>query len=255
MRRNARFIISSRTGTWRCAIRSGGPIINRTLLAKGQESRPQRGFTSFADVENGAKQRIRAESFADHYSQARQFFISQTPGEQHHMAAALTFELSKVKTLAIRERLVSHLLNIDKGLANTVGEALGFKAMPKPADAAIATRQDIEPSPALGIVGKGPNSFEGRKLGILVTDGTDAAILNALKKALAKEGASFEIIAPKVGGAKASDGSLIAADQMIDGGPSVLYDAVALLPADDAMDKSGPGIDRPRFRGRCLRAL
>ena len=63
------------------------------------------------------KQRIRSQSFADHYSQARQFFISQTPGEQHHMAAALTFELSKVKTLAIRERLVSHLLNIDKGLA------------------------------------------------------------------------------------------------------------------------------------------
>ena len=139
-----------------------------------------------------------------------------------------------MQTPAIRERLVLHLLNIDKGLATAVSDALGLKAMPKPADAAVATRQDIEPSPALGIVGKGPNSFEGRKL--LITDGTDAAILNALKKALAKEGASFEIIAPKVGGAKASDGSWILADQMIDGGPSVLYDA-ALLPADDAVDE------------------
>ena len=100
----------------------------------------------------------------------------------------------------------------------------------------LPTRQDLEPSPALGIVGKGPQRFEGRKLGILVTDGTNAAILNALKKALAKEGATFEIIAPKVGGAKASDGSLIEADQMVDGGPSVLYDAVALLPAEEAMD-------------------
>lgn len=205
-------------------------------FGEGPRESPQRGFTSFADTENGAKLRIRAESFADHYSQARQFFISQTPGEQHHIASALTFELSKVKTLAIRERLVSHLLNIDKGLANTVGDALGLEAMPKPVDAAVATRQDIEPSPALGIVGKGPSSFEGRKLGILVTDGTNAAILNALKKALAEEGATFEIIAPKAGGAKASDGSLIAADQMVDGGPSVLYDAVALLPADEAMD-------------------
>jgi catalase len=204
-------------------------------FGEGPRESPQHGFTSFAEVENGAKQRIRAESFADHYSQARQFFISQTPGEQHHIAAALTFELSKVKTPVIRERLVSHLLNIDKTLAKTVGDALGLKSMPKPADAAVATRQDLEPSPALGIVTKGPQRFEGRKLGILVTDGSDAAILNALKKALAKEGASFEIIAPKVGGAKLSDGSWIDADQMIDGAPSVLYDAVALLPSKGAM--------------------
>ena len=93
-----------------------------------------------------------------------------------------------------------------------------------------------KPSPALSIVENGPQRFEGRKLGILVTDGTDAGLLKALKAALDKAGATFEIIAPKVGGAKASDGSWIEADQMIDGGPSVLYDAVALLPAEAAMD-------------------
>jgi len=187
-------------------------------------------------VEQGAKRRLRAESFADHYSQARQFFISQTRGEQHHIAAALTFELSKVKTPVIRERMVPHLLNIAEPLAAKVGQALGLKAMPKPADAAMPTRQDLEAAPTLSIVENGPQRFEGRKLGILVTDGTDAAILKALKAALNKEGATFEIIAPKVGGAKASDGSWIEADQMIDGGPSVLYDAVALLPAAAAMD-------------------
>src|ERR1700748_2504353 len=95
-------------------------------FGEGPRESPQHGFTSFADVENGTKQRIRSESFADHYSQARQFFISQTPGEQHHIAAALTFELSKVKTLPIRERMVSHLLNIDDGLARTVSKALGL---------------------------------------------------------------------------------------------------------------------------------
>ena len=116
-----------------------------------------------------------AESFADHYSQARQFFISQTRGEQHHIASALTFELSKVKTPVIRERMVSHLLNIDETLANKVGTGLGLKAMPKPADAAMPTRQDLDPSPKLSIVENGPQRFEGRKLGILVTDGTDAA--------------------------------------------------------------------------------
>lgn len=204
-------------------------------FGEGPRESPSRGFTPFPDVENGAKVRLRAESFADHYSQARQFFISQTEGEQHHIAAALTFELSKVKTPAIRERMVSHLLNIDETLANTVGKALGLKAMPRAADAAVPTRQDLAASPALSIVGKGPQRFEGRKLGILVTDGTDAAILKALIAALTKEGATFEIIAPKVGGVKGSDGAWIEADQMIDGGPSVLYDAVALLPAEEAM--------------------
>ncbi|MGX5839910.1 catalase [Mesorhizobium sp. ArgA1] len=204
-------------------------------FGEGPRESPQRGFRSFAETELGPKQRIRAESFADHYSQARQFYISQTPPEQGHIAAALTFELSKVQTPVIRERMVSHLLNIDEGLANKVGDGLGLKAMPKPADAAIATRRDLTAAPSLSIVANGPNRFEGRKLGILVSDGTDAALLKALTGALAKASAVFEIIAPKVGGAKASDGSLIEAQQMIGGGPSVLYDAVALLPAKAAM--------------------
>jgi catalase len=205
-------------------------------FGEGPRESPDRGFVPFAEEEQGAKRRLRAASFADHYSQARLFFISQTRGEQHHIANALTFELSKVKTPVIRERMVSHLLNIDKTLANTVGTALGLRAMPRPAEAAVPTRQDIDPSPALSIVERGPQRFQGRKLGILVTDGTDAALLNALKTAITKEGASFEIIAPKVGGVKASDDSRVEADQMIDGGPSVLYDAVALLPGAAAIN-------------------
>jgi catalase len=100
----------------------------------------------------------------------------------------------------------------------------------------MPTRQDLKPSPALSIVENGPERFEGRKLGILVTDGTDAALLKALQAALTKQGAVFELIAPRVGGITASDGSFVAADQMIDGGPSVLYDAVALLPSAKEID-------------------
>ena len=113
-------------------------------FGEGPRESPQRGFTPFAEVESGPKRRLRAESFADHYSQARQFFISQTEGEQRHIAAALIFELSKVKTPVIRERVVSHLLNIDDTLANLVGTGLGLQAMPKAADAAVPTRQDLD---------------------------------------------------------------------------------------------------------------
>ncbi|NKM23883.1 catalase [Rhizobium laguerreae] len=198
---------------------------------QGPRESPVQGYRHFPAEEQGAKVRLRPESFADHYSQARQFYISQTPPEQRHIAAALIFELSKVETPVIRERMVSHLFNIDETLASKVGHALGFKSMPKPADAAMPTRQDLEPSPALSIVERGPKRFEGRKLGILVSDGTDAAIFKSLLAEITEQKAAFEVIAPKIGGVTLSDGNWIEAHQMIDGGPSVLYDAVALLPS------------------------
>jgi catalase len=83
----------------------------------------------------------------------------------------------------------------------------------------------------LSIVENGPASFAGRKVGALVTDGVDKGLLDALRGALEKEGAMLEIVAPTVGGVKASDGSHVEGDEKLDGGPSVLYDAVAILPS------------------------
>ncbi|TGQ63523.1 MAG: catalase [Mesorhizobium sp.] len=206
-------------------------------FGEGPRESPQRGFRSFADAEEGQKVRLRAESFADHYSQARQFFNSQTPPEQRHIVMALTFELSKVETPVIRERMVAHLLNIDEGLAVTVADKLGIQKMPKPADTAVAPRDDLEPSPALSIIENGPDSFAGRKVGVLVGPGTEVALLKKLQVAIEKEGATMEVVAPKVGGVEASDGSWIEARHMIDGGPSVLFDAIAVL-------LSKPGADR-----------
>jgi catalase len=198
-------------------------------FGEGPRESPVKGYRHFPAEEQGPKARLRPESFADHYSQARQFFISQTEPEQRHIAAALIFELSKVEMPVIRERMVSHLLNIDEALAKKVADALGLASMPKAADAAVPTRQDLEPSPALSIAARAPQRFEGRKLGILVTDGADIQIFKALLDSVKKEKASFEVIAPKIGGAVMSDGSRVEAHQMIDGGPSVLYDAVALV--------------------------
>ena len=62
-----------------------------------------------------------------------------------------------------------------------------------------------------------------------VRDGIDAALLQGLEQAAMAEGAMVEIVAPRVGGVEAADGTLIPAKQMIDGGPSVLYDAVAII--------------------------
>jgi catalase len=206
-------------------------------FGEGPRESPVLGYRHFASSEEGGKVRLRPESFADHYSQARQFYISQTQPEQRHIAAALTFELSKVETSVIRERMVAHLLNIDESLAKTVADKLGFQSMPKAADAAMPTRQDLEPSPALSIVEKGPKRFEGRKLGILITDGVDANLLKGLTDTVGKEKAIVEFVAPKVGGVTASNGKWIQAHHMIDGGPSVLFDAVALLTSSAAIEE------------------
>lgn len=187
------------------------------------------GFQSFQESATGPKLRIRPESFADHYSQARQFYLSQTPHEKRHISDALVFELSKVERPDIRSRVVSHLLNIDNGLAMNVARDLGIKQMPAPAQAAKPVRTGMKSCASLSILLNGPNSFKGRKLGVLVTDGADAALLKSLMKATERHGAMIEIIAPKIGGVEMDDGSWVDAHHKIGGGPSVLFDAVAIL--------------------------
>lgn len=199
----------------------------------GPRESPAAGYRHFAAEEAGRKAQVRSASFADHYSQARQFFVSQTDIERKHIGDALTFELSKVQRVDIREAIVGHLRNIDETLATTVATGLGLQKLPPAAKAAVPTRTDLPPSDALSIHKNAPQSFKGRKLGILVSDGADAAIVTGLVKAIETLGAVYEIIAPRIGGATLDDGSLVEAQQKVDGGPSILYDAVALVLSPD----------------------
>jgi catalase len=202
----------------------------------GPRECPEKGFISYPQEVSGEKQRVRSESFADHYSQARQFYISQMPIEQQHIADALAFELSKVKTLRIREKIVSHLLNIDQELASKVAEMLAIEELPQPAEAALPTRYDLPPSDKLSILKNGPQSFKGRKIGVLMTEGGDAAVLKYLESTLQEEGAIYEVVAPHAGELKDSDGAMIQIDEKIDGGPSVLFDAIVILPGAETVN-------------------
>jgi catalase len=199
----------------------------------GPRENPATGYKHFGSEQSGRKAQVRSATFADHYSQARQFFVSQEPIEQKHIGDALTFELSKVQRVDIRKTMVGHLRNIDEDLAKTVATGLGLKDMPPAAKAAVETRTDLPPSDALSIVRNGPQSFAGRKLGILISEGAEAKIVNALVAELDKIGAVPEIVAPHIAGATLDDGSVVEARQKIDGGPSVLYDAVALVLSPD----------------------
>jgi catalase len=85
------------------------------------------GFTSFAERIDAQKIRARSASFFDHFSQATLFFNSQSQPERNHIINALRFELGKVETPHIRERMLFLLSQVDKTLANRVAEGLGAK--------------------------------------------------------------------------------------------------------------------------------
>ncbi|MGX9217585.1 catalase [Massilia varians] len=198
---------------------------------------PVRGFRSHATpADAGNKGRVRPESFADHYSQARQFYISQTDLEQAHLASALVFELSKVEHVHIREAMVGHLRHIDEALAKRVADNLGMRQMP-PAPPTAAPVRDLPPSPALQLIGKMTGSPEGRSVGILFSDGSDAAAIKALRAAAEAAGVKVKLVAPKVGGATLDDGNWLEADGQLSGTPSVLVDAVALVLSEEGAKK------------------
>ncbi len=187
------------------------------------------GFRSFAQpTDPGQIGRLRAESFADHYTQARMFLRSQTAFEQTHMVGALVFELSKVATADVRLRVVGHLRCIDDTLAQRVADGLGLAQLP-PAAAARVAASDMPASKALGIVANMKPTLQGRCVGLLVDEGSDAKQIKAVLDAVQRAHAVAKIVAPKISGVKLSDGSLLVADGQLAGTPSIVFDAVAII--------------------------
>ncbi|MGP5210410.1 catalase [Psychrobacter alimentarius] len=194
-------------------------------------SRPResekRGYASFQEqMDDGVKGRIRAESFADHYSQPRMFYRSQTDAGKAHIASAYAFELGKVDTAHVRTRMLSHLPHIDDDLANRVASALGME-LPEPADAA-APVQDLGTSKALQTIGISPKSLKGRLVGILVAEGSSHSEVEKFETAAKEAGATVKIVAPNKE-VTLDDGTHIQADERLAGGPSVLFDAVVSI--------------------------
>jgi catalase len=207
-----------------------------SLDPRGPRESPTAGFVSVPARPEGDKVRTRSETFADHYSQARLFFRSMTEPEQRHMINAFTFELSKVETIEIRRRMLGHLHIIDPKLGKAVEAGLGLEGQAlklSPAKKPI----DMQPSPALSILAKAKPTLQGRKVGILVTDGTDAAWVTELRAALQKEGATLEVVAPKAGAIAGKGGKPIPVDHLVQGGPSIFFDAVVAAPSAPGAEK------------------
>ncbi len=196
---------------------------------------PVAGFQSYPAEESGQKVRLRPESFADHYSQARQFYLSMTEPEQRHIIGAFAFELGKCKEPKIRTRMLGHLINVDKALSNQVAMALGMAGQAdsiKP----IVKVIDCEPSPALSQYTKAPRSLAGKKIGLLTTDGIDSKLYKALLKHANAEKAIVEIITPTIGPIMTSAGDELTPHHFLAGAPSCLFDCVVIAPASEQVE-------------------
>ena len=220
-----------RDGHMQMAVPKGRANYEPNSLAQAGEiggpRESDKGFKTFPSAEAGDKLRIRAESFADHYSQARLFFRSVDPAEQAHVVSAFVFELSKVTFPHVRERMLGNLRNVDEDLAKRVAEGLGqpLPAASKPA----AAVQDLPASPALRIIGNMKDTLEGRKVGILIDQGSEAKVLEQVKSDVKAAGATPMVIAPRLGEIKLDDGSVAAVDGQLAGTPSVVVDAIAVV--------------------------
>ena len=194
------------------------------------------GFTSFPQPVEGDKVRAKPEKFAEHYAQAKLFWSSQSAAEQRHIIKAFRFELTRVQTPAIRQRVVSLLANVDDLLAESVAEGLGFD-VPDPApDVGPVVKPVYAPSPALSLTAyPGDGSIRTRRIAILASDGVDVEALSKICDVLLQQGAVPRVLGSKLGAIKGADGKAASgwqADVTIEAAPSALYDALIVAPGD-----------------------
>jgi catalase len=216
------FSNNQRDGMHQMQINAGGVSYEPNSLGGNEPKESPAGFTSLLERIEGDKRRVRADSFKDHFSQARLFWNSQSELEQQHIIGAFSFELSKVETPAVRERYVTDILaNVDGRLTAEVSAALGLRA-----PAAKARRGSVDVSPALSMIGTQPtDSIATRKVAILAADGVDGVAIAAMKSVLTRAGAVAHVLAPHLGSLKAGGGP-VAVDHRLVTMPSVVYDAV-----------------------------
>ncbi|GJI94093.1 catalase HPII [Duganella caerulea] len=210
-----------------------------------------KGFVSFPEPQQASKVRGKPELFADHYSQARLFWKSQTPVEQNHIIAGFRFELTRVQTPAIRRRMLAGLVNVDQRLATGVAAGLGMEVPPPLPLSTNLPMHDYPPSPPLSLFSRpGATGIRTLKVALLVAPGVDAAQVRDMYAALLDGGAVPRLVGERIGKLPGTD---LDVEISFETGPSVLWDGAIVPDRDDAYaglaaDASGsdtPGSDTP----------
>jgi catalase len=261
---------NQRDGFMRQQINSGRVSYHPNSLGSGcpyQAAMAQGGFRSFAEKIDAGKVRARSQSFLDHFSQARLFFRSQSAAEKQHIIDAFSFELGKVATLAVRERMLGILALVDKTLAAKVGARLGLevsapeqpinKSVPADGDAEqyepVVKDPSVPKSEALSMAGTIKDSIQTRKIAMLVAYGVDGSHVIEVQDALTQQGAVVEIIAPHLGTVNAADGTIVPVTRSFLTAASVFYDAVYVPQGADSITALAADPDAIHFLNEAYR--
>jgi catalase len=230
---------NQRDGMHRQALHRGRVAYEPNSLAGGCPFQAgTSGFVSFPEAIADDKVRGKPEKFAEHYAQATLFYDSQTAVEQAHIAAALRFELSKVGVPAIRERMLSSLVNVSPELAAEVAAGLGM-AVPAAMPKAIAAPEppEVTTSPALSLMAlPGECGIRTRQIAMLVEEGVHHASLVSLNAALADAGAVIHVVGPRIGTFVGDSGEKIEANKSMESSPAVLFDALVVPDGSEAVN-------------------
>ena len=233
---------NQRDGMHRQAINRGRVAYEPNSLGGGCPFQAgARGFVSYAEPLEAREHKVRgkAERFADHYTQAKLFWNSQSALEKAHIIGAFRFELTRVQTVAVRERMVSSLVNVASELAEAVAQGLGMtdvpEAMPKASNRRV--RAEVDVSPPLSLFARpGDGSIRTRRIALLVADGVDGKSLMNIHQRLTAEGAVPRFVGIRLGAISPSAGDPIEVDATLETAPSVLFDAVVLPDGADAIE-------------------
>ena len=188
------------------------------------------GFQSFPQPAEGEKLRGKPERFAEHYDQARLFYNSQSEVEKAHILGAFRFELSRVQTPAIRERMVAGLMNVDESFATNLARQLGMLDVPGPLPrAGESSEPEVTRSPPLSLLARpGKLGIRTRRIAIFVADGVDAQMASGIHDRLLAAGAVPRFIGVRLGEVAGAESGEIPVEASFEAMPSVLFDAVVV---------------------------
>jgi catalase len=158
------------------------------------------------------------------------FYNSQTAQEKAHLAGGFRFELSKLKVPAIRERMLSSLVNVSAELAATVAAGLGMAVPPAmPRELLRPAAPEVTRSGALSLMAlPGDGGIRTRSVAILVADGVHAQSVAVVQAALLAAGAQVHLVAASLGPVVPASGDPLTATATLENAPPVLFDGLVL---------------------------
>ncbi|GAB3048866.1 catalase [Virgibacillus ainsalahensis] len=210
---------------------------HRTTINKGQVSyhnnslsanhpapatEKEGGYAHYQEKVDGKKIRQRSASFEDHFSQVKMFWNSMSSHEKQHIIDAFSFEVGKVKSMSVRQQVVEMYANVDTELATAFAKNVGAKPPTKKGS-------DVTKSSPAVSQANTTKTAATRKVGVIMTNGFNDAVIKEILHGLHAEGVVYEIISGTQEMITGAGGEELMVNHSFSTTDSVLYDALYVV--------------------------